>query len=334
MTTNEDAAVEEAEREQAAIRKLKELFVGAEASRHVDLDRRVRRPVFMKPLGGARGTFHVAPDLDASLRIGVFAHQGFPAWVRFSASPVPQSGGDDYDVLGMSIKLLGVPGQKLLEGEEKALTHDFVLQNHDVFFVDDAPEFAALTEASFSSRLDDYLEQHPNTAAILKEMQRNEADVLLAHYSSAVPYAFGERYVKYAVRPVAGLSGSPQGPGTGRGDETLRRRLLDEGACFDFFLQFQADPAAMPLERATVRWEERLSPLIKVATIELPAGQDIYDPGLLAAIEELSFTSWHALPEHAPVGSLNRARRAVYKASADYRRRRNHVPLGEPLEGI
>ncbi|MFS8065343.1 MAG: hypothetical protein ACMG6S_03120, partial [Byssovorax sp.] len=330
-----ESAVHGTEGEQAAIRKLEELFVGIMASVHVDLDRRVRRPVFMKPLGSATGMFRVEPNLDASLRVGLFAQPDFPAWVRFSGSPLPPTGGTSgRDVIGMSIKLLSVPGQKLLGGEEKALTHDFVLLNHDVFFVDDAPEFAAFTEASLTGKLDEYLAQHPKTAAVLKAMAKEEANVFLAHYSSTVPFAFGARHVKYAVRPSPGRPGPSQSPPERRCEENVRRHLLEEGACFDFFIQFQVDPAAMPLDRATVSWDERLSPLIKVATLDLPAGQDIGQPGRAEAVDNLSYTGWHALPEHAPVGSLNRARQAVYKASADYRRRRNHVPIEEPLEDV
>lgn len=334
MTANENA-VHGTEGEQAAIRKLEELFIGIMARVYVDQDRRVRRPAFMKPLGSATGMFRVEPNLDASLRVGLFAQPELLAWVRFSGSPVLQSGGtSEHDAIGMSIKLLGVPGQKLLGGEEKALTHDFVLINHDVFFVDDAPEFAAFTEAVLSGRLDEYLAQHPKTAAILKAMEKEEANVFLAHYSSTVPFAFGERHVKYAVRPSPGTPGPSHSPPERRREEIVRRHLLEKGACFDFFIQFQVDPVAMPLDRATVSWDERLSPLIKIATLNLPAGQDIGQPGRAEAVENLSYTSWHALPEHAPVGSLNRARQAIYKASADYRRRRNHVPIEEPLEDI
>jgi len=326
--------------ELAAITRLKELFLGLQASRYVDIDRRVQRPVFLKPQGHARGLFTVTPHLPAELRIGVFAHREFPAWVRFSSDTVPQVPDAANSTLGLGIKLLGVPGRKLLEGEELALTHDFVLQNHDVFLVDDAETFADFTEVSLSSpeAFEAFLASHPDTARILQEMAKEEDSVLLARYSSTVPYAFGNRFVKYALRPAQDSRHRPPVPKPERGSDflrhDLRRRLLKEGACFDFFLQFQKDPQAMPLEKATVRWSEELSPLVKVATLTLPAGQDIETPGQPEAIDNLSFTAWHALPEHAPAGSINRARRVLYKASADYRRRRNHVPISEPLEAV
>lgn len=324
--------------ERAAIERLKALFLGVQARRYVDLDRRVQRPVFLKPQGSAKGVFRIEPGLPQNLRVGVFAHRDFPAWIRFSADTLPQVSDARNNTLGLGIKLLGVPGAKILEGEQGALTHDFVLQNHDVFFVDNAQEFAEFTEASLSGRIQDYLAQHPVTARILDEMAKEEDSVLLARYSSTVPYAFGDRHVKYAARASEGGGRRATVPEGERGDDylrrDLRRRLLDEGASFDFFIQLQTDPIAMPLELATVRWSEAASPLVKVATLALPPGQDIEEIGEPEAIDDLSYTPWHALREHEPVGSINRARRVVYKASADYRRRRNHVPVGEPFEGV
>lgn len=326
--------------EQAAIASLLETFIGVMARRHVALDSRVHRPVFLKPQGTARGVFKIRHDLPANLRVGVFAHKEFPAWVRFSGDTVPQNTDLANNTLGLGLKLLGVPGTKLLEGEEGALTHDFVLQNHDVFFVDDAQEFAEFSAAALAgdAALAQFFATHPNAAAILQEMaSKQEESLLLASFFSAVPYAFKDRFVKYAVRPCRDGKHRSSRPGTERGPDYLRQdlreRLLEDEARFDFFLQFQTDPVAMPIEKATVRWSERLSPFIHVATLEL-ARQDIDQPGQQESIDNQSFTGWHALPEHAPVGGVNRARRVVYKASADYRRRRNHVPIGEPFESV
>jgi hypothetical protein len=324
--------------EQAAIDKLKALFMGLQARRYVDPDRRVQRPVFLKPQGSAKGVFRIEQGLPQDLRVGVFAHRDFPVWVRFSANSLPQLSDAQNNTLGLGLKLLGVPGAKILEGEQGALTHDFVLQNHDVFFVDNAQGFAEVTEASFAGKIQEYLAQHPVTAHILGEMAKAEDSVLLARYSSTVPYAFGDRHVKYAVRASEGRARRAPVPEGERGEDYLRRdlrqRLMDEGASFDFFIQLQTDPIAMPLERATVRWSEALSPLVKVATVDLPPGQDIEAIGESEDIDNLSYTPWHALREHEPVGSINRARRVVYKALADDRRRRNHVPVGEPFEGV
>ncbi|MEK1942330.1 MAG: hypothetical protein AAAB16_18325, partial [Pseudomonas sp.] len=36
-----------------------------------------------------------------------------------------------------------------------------------------------------------------------------------------------------------------------------------------------------------------------------------------------SFNPWHALPEHRPLGGINRLRKAVYEAVSAYRHERN-----------
>jgi hypothetical protein len=98
------------------------------------------RPVFLRLHGVAHGTFAVRPDLPADLRVGVFGQQPeFPVWVRFSGDIQPGSP-DLKGTAGIGTKLFGVEGEKLLPPDQDATTHDFLLQNHDVFFVDTAKD--------------------------------------------------------------------------------------------------------------------------------------------------------------------------------------------------
>src|SRR5262245_33624167 len=72
-----------------------------------------RRPVFLKPHGVARGRFEVEKGLPPELRVGVFALDALPAWVRFSSDTVPGQP-DLRTTVGVAIKLFGVAGPKLL----------------------------------------------------------------------------------------------------------------------------------------------------------------------------------------------------------------------------
>ena len=65
----------------------------------------------------------------------------------------------------------------------------------------------------------------------------------------------------------------------------------------------------MPVEDPTVEWK---SPFIKVATLKLPS-QTIDSPEQLEFCENLSFNPWHSLPEHEPLGGINRPRKQVYQ---------------------
>jgi hypothetical protein len=294
-----------------------------EARRYLEQGRQGPQPLSPRHCGYARGVFRIQPDLPPSLRVGVFRYPTFSAAVRFSSERLLGIGGLEGDGWGLNLRLLGVPGP---QGREGAVTHEFKLFNHDVFFVDDARALAEFTAASLGGRAKEYLERHPTAARILREMSQPEDSVLLARYSSMVPCAFGHRYVKYAVRPSRGSTRLAVLPFDRSGAEDawkeLRWRLREEGARLDFFLQFQTDPERMPLERATVRWEERHSPLVHVARLELPPRQDLM-------MSEPSAAQWGeprggpSLAEHRQVGSLSRARQVVEEALTAWRRRRD-----------
>ena len=153
-------------------------------------------------------------------------------------------------------------------------------------------------------------------------------------YWSQTPYAFGPGVVKYTVRPdqAVGREGVP--PSDWNGLEEAVRRALAPGAgpdlCFDFLVQPQVDPVTMPIEDPTRRWSEDDSRFRKVATIRIPR-QELQSQ---IFAENLSFTPWHSLPEHRPLGGINRVRRAVYEASSTLRHDANGVPRIEPGKTI
>ena len=75
--------------------------------------------------------------------------------------------------------------------------------------------------------------------------------------------------------------------------------------------------------------EEYVSHTIEVATIRIPR-QTFDGAARQAFCENLSFTPWHSLPEHRPLGGINRVRRAVYLAVSTLRHRLNQAPRAEP----
>lgn len=290
------------------------------------------RPVFLKPHGVAHALFAVRPDLPGSLRVGLFRGDRYDAWVRFSSDTLPTRP-DLKSTCGIGIKLFGVPGEKLLDGDRGATTHDLVLQNFDVFFVDTAADMCEFTRAGVVDRnYGAYLAAHPQTKQLLDAMAQDVPSVLEATYWSGLPYRFGpEQYVKYKLAPVACAA-----PAAGVTIEDpfylhadLRGRLLAGEATLELLVQLRTDPGSMPLDRATVRWSEQASPPVPVATLTFPR-QDIDARGQAAYGENLAFNPWHALAEHEPVGSISRTRRTVYRAAADLRRNTNGVPAGEP----
>ena len=62
-------------------------------------------------------------------------------------------------------------------------------------------------------------------------------------------------------------------------------------------------------------------------------GQFFVMPGSdVLMLENLSFTPWHTLPAHEPVGAVNRLRLTVYEALSRHRHRRNGVVSAEPVD--
>ncbi|MFI9203156.1 LodA/GoxA family CTQ-dependent oxidase [Streptomyces sp. NPDC053048] len=293
----------------------------------------VLRPVFVKYHGAARGVLTVAPGLAPELCVGFLEAArerkgGLPAWVRFSSDTLPDRP-DLRRTAGVGIKLFEVPGPKLLEQDGRADTQDLILQNHDVFFVDTARDMCEFQQDPVAYRRD-----HPVTDRILREMRKPENSVLTATYWGALPYAFGTgRYVKYKLVPAGCPPGDPRAappeedPSFLRGD--LRHRLSAGEAAFDLMLQFRTDPDRMPLDRATVRWEESESVPVRVARLTLHR-QDTTSRGQEDYGDNLACNPWHSLAEHQPVGSLGEARKVVYRASASRRRDANGVPATEP----
>src|SRR5258706_5078767 len=136
------------------------------------------RPVSLKSRGVVLGPLGVRAGLPPELRVGIFGHEKFPALVRFSSDTLPISP-DLLTTLGVSVKLFGVPGRKLLHPD--APTCDFLLQNHPVFFVDTAKDMCEFTEAGVvGGDYGTYLQKHPVTAKILKDTQKREQSLLTA----------------------------------------------------------------------------------------------------------------------------------------------------------
>lgn len=295
-----------------------------------------RRPVFAKAHGCVKAQFTVDPNLAVNYRIGVFQASGYPAWIRFS-SDGPFTKDSRKAARGMSIKLVGVPGQKILPGEEQSLTQDFVMENHPVFFVDTAQDFLDFTSSSLSgdaAQVTAFNKAHPETNRILDDMDKNVlADPLDGQYWTPTPYQLGGYAIKYMVKPCT----PPPDPSTKpmTADNYLRENLnthmqQNQDICMDFWVQVQKDPNLQPIDRATVLWDEKSAPFVHFAQITIPHGQNVNAPARDTLCENLSFTGWHALPEHTPLGSINLARKVIYKRLADVRRKQGGVSIGEP----
>lgn len=107
-----------------------------------------RAPIFLrdthpKSNGLVQATFTVEPNLPEELRVGLFKEpSSYKSWIRFSNATPNVTPDTDKDFRGLSIKLFGVEGKKLLDDEK--LTHDFLFIAHDTFSTGNPREFGDL----------------------------------------------------------------------------------------------------------------------------------------------------------------------------------------------
>jgi hypothetical protein len=85
----------------------------------------------------------------------------------------------------------------------------------------------------------------------------------------------------------------------------------------------------MPVEDATAMWDESKSPYIPVARIEALPQESWSDEAATSIDRTLTFNPWHGLAAHRPLGSIMRARKVAYPASARFRLERAGCPMGQ-----
>jgi catalase len=298
------------------------------------------RDVHSKAHGCVKARFEVG-DLEPRLRHGLFARPGtYDAWLRLSSGDTHVQSDLVRDARGFALKVMGVPGEKLLPAEKDAETQDFVMINDPQFFIRTLPEYEEFMD--FMARGSRYgwffdgfswkpWRWHLRELYLAgRTLKPPPASLLETEYHSLSAYRLGpSQFVKYAARPCVPHS-SPARP---REPNMLRQALVAElgqgEACFDLSVQLQVPGKNMPVEDATVLWSEADSPSLKVARLTLPR-QEFDTPEQDALCENLSFTPWHALPDHEPVGVMNRVRRALYQEISRYRHAKNGTPRVEP----
>jgi len=278
----------------------------------------VRRFNQTRTTGCVRAEFSVPDGLPADLRVGLFATPGsYNGHIRF-ANATSESD-KDQDIRGMSIKLTGVPGANLMPGSTE---HDFVLFSHPVMLASTAKEFLELLKANEARGLRriTYFATHPKSAAIGAAAEAHHTCHLDIPYFSATPYRFGAgKAVKYVVLPTSPRkSEKPRHLTESYLLDNMREHLSQGDATFDFCVQFQTDPEKMPIEDAMVEWREKDSPYRKVATIRIPS-QAFESADQMNFAEKIAFNPWNALPEHQPLGGMNRARKMIYTELAKLR---------------
>ena len=291
-----------------------------------------------KTQGIVRAEFIVHDNLPEPLRRGIFAvRRSYPAWVRFSGpGPYVTPDIDDVGFMSISVKLMDVPGRKLM-GEER-FTQDMFGVSTPTFVTPDTRANAHLQEWSAKdAAIFHFLNfRRPHVLDLIMQglFTKTQSSPLEAPYFSCVPYLMGEgQAMEYSFWPVSKektpIPRLPLRPP----DDYLRNAMVAALAKGDVDLdvrvQLQTDPHLMPIENAAVLWPERLSPRVSVATLHIPR-QKFDSPEQIAFARRLSYNPWHCIPDHRPLGNQSRARKRMYYELSKFRHDMNKVPHYEP----
>ena len=114
----------------------------------------------------------------------------------------------------------------------------------------------------------------------------------------------------------------------------IERTLHHQDVIFDFRIQTRSPDEygiKSVIENASTLWDEQDYPFKTIAKLTIPKGQTLSSEGLLRDCDDLSFNIWNSLADYQPVGSINRARRVLYKLLSDYRHTYNQHEGGKKL---
>ncbi|MHC2086713.1 catalase family protein [Methylobacterium sp. CM6244] len=312
------------------------------------------RSVHAKAHGALRAELEIAADLPPELAQGLFAKPGrYPVVMRFSTIP-----GDILDdsvstPRGVAIKVLGVEGERL-EGSEGDATQDFVLVNGPAFSAPGPKPFLATLK--LLAKTTDRAEGLKKAAsAALRGVQsavvattgspsptlatlggQPETHLLGDSFYSQVPLRFGDHIAKISLVPVSpemrALANKPLDD-TSAADairEAVMEHFRIHGGTWELRAQLCLNLDDMPVEDASVIWPETASPYRTIATLTA-APQASWSEARAAYVDDsLSFSPWHGLAAHRPLGGIMRMRKSAYEMGKRFRAEKNGRRIEEP----
>jgi len=291
-----------------------------------------------KTQGIVRAEFIVRDDLPEHMRRGIFAEpRTYRAWVRYAGpGPYVTKDIDDVGFMSMSIKLMGVPGPKLLDDEK--FTQDMLCVSTPSFVTPNTRANAELQHWSLKNASLFYFlnvrESHILDSIMQLLWTKTQSSPLEDQYFSCVPYLLGEgQAMQYSFRSRlttrTRVPRLPLRPPDNYLRDAMVATLAQRDVEFDILLQRQTDPFLMPIENNAVLWPTKLSPRVPAAALRIPR-QKFDSPEQLAFARVLSYNPWHGIPEHRPLGNQSRARKRMYSELSRLRQAVNRVEHYEP----
>lgn len=340
------------ENEDEDIQKIRESFARGRTAAY-EKHRHAVRDAHAKSHGILKGELQIYDDLPEELKQGLFREaKTYPVVIRYSTSPGDILPDGIAALRGMAIKVIGVEGEKILPQLKDAVTQDFVLCNHPTIAAGDVSSY--LRHALFlekATQQPEELQKIATTAlragaATLRAVGVDvvggaggqampETHILGETFFTQAAIRYGDYVCKLNVAPISENLKELTGKGIDTSNPSVLRDLVVEffasnDAEYEIGIQLCTDLEKMPVEDASVEWSEEESPYLPVAKLIIPAQNAYSNERRVYGDDILSFNPWHALPEHQPLGSIQRVRKPVYDESADYRHQMNVRKRIEP----
>lgn len=293
-----------------------------------------------KTHGIVRATVTIRDDLPENFRKGIFAKpETYRAYVRF-AGPGPDVPADIEDIgfTSMSVKLMGVPGEKLME--EEKFTQDFITVTTPCFVTPNTRENVKLQYWSLENMTLYYwlnpFDSHIRDLLMQSLWNETMYNPLATRFWSNVPYLLGEgQAMMYSFVPkTKGVEKKIPGVPFGRPPfnylrQNMIKTLNKMDVEFDLMIQIQTDAYRMPIENNAIRWPTRISPFVPAATVSIPK-QAFDSEAQFAFAKNLKMNPWHCIAEHRPLGNQSRARKRMYFELSKFRQKMNQAKHIEP----
>jgi hypothetical protein len=257
---------------------------------------------------------------------------------------------------GVALRIFEVEGE-MLPGAEGLPVQDFIMVNGPAFGAKKTKDFLASLKllAATTDRIErskklisamlrsaeNLLEKLGGESATLKQLGGQPATHPLGEsFFSQVAFRYGDHIAKLSLAPLSPhlreLTDAPIDI-AGRPDalrEEIDAVIAAKGGDWELRVQLCTDLDAMPVEDASVEWDEDASPFRVIGRVIIPP-----QPGRSAEMvrrvdDGMGFSPWQGLAAHRPLGAVNRARRTAYPMSAQYRAAFNGCPvLGQTRAG-
>ncbi len=277
------------------------------------------RTLHRKGIVALKGQLEVFGGTNEYAKQGLFSKPlTYSTEIRLSNGGLKVEKDNKPDIRGFAIKVLGVNGKGALS--ETTTEQDFLLINHETFGPGHASPFVGIVIASAKGPLGliSYFYKNYGLKGMFAQIKKAKATLekkftgfATESFHSAAPINWGPYAVKVKITPKAN---KPHQVTAADWSKEIKTNLSENSWEYDFQVQFFVSEEHTPLEDASIKWNEEVSPYVTVGKLSIPQQEfeSASSKALSEKIEKGAFDPWTALLEHKPLGDVMRARKVVY----------------------